>query len=136
MLAVKPIYDPALREELCALCGVALGPDSYAYFAADVNDDASKINFIIGICTFRMKGTDNVIEALAPAPGVEDEEALMIMARAVMNFMYRAGVQEVRLDACGTDRNTAEKLGFREAENMTIDLPKFYASPCKYTGSK
>lgn len=133
MLAVKPIYDPTLREELCKLCGAEYKPDSYAYFAADVNGDATKINFIIGICTFRMKGDNNVIETLKQAPGVEDEEALVIMARAVMNFMYRAGVENVRLDPAGTDRNTAEKLGFREAKDMTINLSEFYKAPCKYT---
>ena len=136
MLAVKPIYDPALREELCAHCGAASSPDLYAYFAADVTDDAAKINFIIGICTFRMKGGENVITELRCAPGVDDEEALMIMARAVMNFMYRAGVENVTLNKAGVDQNTAKKLGFLELENMTINLPEFYKAPCRYTGGK
>lgn len=133
MLAVKPIYDFNVKDELCRLCGVEHRTDSYAYFAADVNDDATKINFIIGVCVFNMKGENNVIEALRAAPGVEDEEAMIIMARAVMNFMYRAGVKKVRLNKDGTSLSTAEKLGFKESEKMTIDLAEFYKSPCKFT---
>lgn len=133
MLAIKPIYDQELSKELCSLCGVEFKSDSYAYFAADVSDDAARINHIIGVCTFRMKGDDNIIESLCSAPGVCDDEALMIMARAVMNFMYRAGVENVRLAMRATDESIAEALGFRSEENMTIKLPEFYKSPCRYT---
>ena len=51
MLAVKPVLDPAAAMELCELCQVPYKADCYTYFAADVNEDATKINHIIGVCS-------------------------------------------------------------------------------------
>lgn len=133
MLMIKPIYDTGVRDELCEMCGVPA--EGYSYFAADTDDRAEHINYIIGVCTFNMKGEDNTITALANAPGVEDEEAMMIMCRAVMNLMYRAGVGTVKMSEGAARSETAEKLGFR-APDMTIDLEKFYSAPCKYTENK
>lgn len=133
MLAVKPVMDAALAKELCELCAVPYKADSYTYFAADVNEDATKINHIIGVCTCRMKGNVNELEAVCAAPGVDDEEALIIMARTVMNFMYRCEVKRVTLDRRYTDAELAKKLGFStDGEELALDLVEFYKAPCKF----
>ena len=133
MLAVKPVMDAALAKELCELCAVPYKADSYTYFAADVNEDATKINHIIGVCTCRMKGNVNELEAVYAAPGVDDEEALIIMARTVMNFMYRCEVKRVTLDRRYTDAELARKLGFSaDGEELALDLVEFYKAPCKF----
>ena len=133
MLAVKPVLDPAVAEELCKLCEVPYKADSYTYFAADVNEDATKINFIIGVCTCRMKGSVNELEALKSAPGVDDEEALIIMARTVMNFMYRCEVKRVTMDPAYTDADLTKKLGFTPVgDELVLDLVAFYKAPCKF----
>lgn len=134
MLAVKPVLEPAAAEELCALCSVSYKADSFTYFAADVNEDATKINYIIGVCTCRMKGGVNEIEALRSAPGVDDEEALIIMARTVMNFMYRCEVKRVTIDGANTDADLPRKLGFTpDGNELAIDLVEFYKAPCKFS---
>ena len=133
MLAVKPVLDPAAAMELCELCQVPYKADCYTYFAADVNEDATKINHIIGVCTCRIKGSVNEIEALKGAPGVRDEEALIIMARTVMNFMYRCEVKRVTIDPEHTDAALIKKLGFTpEADALSLDLVAFYKAPCKF----
>lgn len=133
MLAVKPVMDAAVAKELCELCGVPFKNDSYTYFAADVNEDATKINHIIGVCTCRMKGNVNEIEAVTPAPGVDDEEALIIMARTVMNFMYRCEVKRVTIDMSCTAPELVKKLGFTpDGDEMALDLVEFYKAPCKF----
>ena len=135
MLAVKTIQDLTVAKELCEMCKVPFKADSYTYFAADVNEDATKINHIIGVCTCRMKGDLNEIEYLMPAPGVEDEEALMIMARTVMNFMYRCEVKKITVADEYTSPELARKLGFSVKEGvLSIDLVEFYKSPCKFNG--
>jgi len=134
MLAVKPVMDAAVARELCELCGVPYKADSYTYFAADVNEDATKLNFVIGVCTCRMKGNVNEIEALKAAPGVEDEEALIIMARTVMNFMYRCEVKRVTIDERFTEEGLAKKLGFTpDKDELSLDLVEFYKAPCKFS---
>jgi len=114
MLAVKPVLDPAVAEELCKLCEVPYKADSYTYFAADVNEDATKINFIIGVSTCRMKGSVNELEALKSAPGVDDEEALFIMGRQTLNFMDLTGTHEAYFEAKdGDNEHLIKWLGFR-----------------------
>lgn len=135
MLAVKPVPLPSLAEELCSFCKVPYSADSYTYFAADVNEDDTKINHIIGVCTFTMKGNVNRIEYLTPAEGIDDEEAMIIMARTVMNFMYRCEAGEVTVSDGGVSDELKRKLGFtRNGETLPIDLGEFYKAPCKYNG--
>ena len=135
MLAVKPVQDLGIANELCALCGVPYKADSYTYFAADVNEDGTKINHIIGVCTLRMKGDINEIESLMPAPGVEDEEAMLIMARTVMNFMYRCEVKSITLADGYISPELTRKLGFSLKDGKYgINLVEFYKAPCKFNG--
>ncbi|MCI9450058.1 MAG: hypothetical protein HFE30_07395 [Clostridiales bacterium] len=135
MLAVKPVHDESLCAELCALCNVLHKDGSFMYFAADVDASSIHINHIIGICLFRMKDGKNEIEVLKAAPGISDDDALIIMARTVMNFMYRCEAERVVLLRGGVSENLIDKLGFSEDSDgvLSIDLKKFYISPCKYT---
>ena len=135
MLAVKPIPETTTAKALCDFCAVPFDETSFTYFAADVNEDDTKINYIIGICTFTMKGGVNRIEYLKSADGIDDEEAMIIMARTVMNFMYRCEVERVTVSVEGVGDRMVKKLGFREeGGEYYIDLKKFYISPCKYNG--
>ena len=135
MLADKPVIDFELAKELCQLCSVNFNDDSFTYFASDVNDDATKINYIIGICTFRMKGEHNIIDFLTEVPGIDDEEAMIIMARTVMNFMYRCEVKTVYINEANVSYDMINKLGFKKSDSgYSIDLTDFYKSPCSYTG--
>lgn len=135
MLAVKPVPQAELAAGLCELTGIPYDPQAYTYFAADVNEDDTKINHIIGVCTFIMRGGVNRIEYLREAEGICDEEAMIIMARTVMNFMYRCEVDTVSVSTDGVSAHMIKKLGFREKDGeYTIDLKKFYISPCKYDG--
>ncbi len=135
MLAVKPVPEAELAAGLCELTGIPYDPQAYTYFAADVNEDGTKINHIIGVCTFIMRGGINRIECLREAAGIEDEEAMIIMARTVMNFMYRCEAEDVTVNEAGVTHDMIKKLGFREKDGKyTINLKKFYISPCKYDG--
>ena len=135
MLTVKPVPVHEIAEELCTFCNIPYSTDVYTYFAADVNEDDTKINHIIGVCTFIMKGGVNRIEYLTPAVGIDDEEAMIIMARTVMNFMYRCEADKVTVSEYGVSEEMKKKLGFiRNGEVLPIDLNEFYKSPCKYNG--
>lgn len=135
MLAVKPIPDNEISREICEHCGVPYDTESFTYFAADVNEDATKLNYIIGVCTFKMKGDVNRIEYIKEADGIDDEEAMIIMARTVMNFMYRCQVVDVGINEKNVPEDFIKKLGFRKTEKgYCINLPDFYKSPCSYTG--
>ena len=135
MLAVKPVPDMRLAEGLCELTGIPYDTSAFTYFAADVNEDDTAINHIIGVCTFTMRGGVNRIEYLKQAASIDDEEAMIIMARTVMNFMYRCEAEFVTVNESGVDADMIKKLGFKEkGGEYVIDLKKFYISPCKYNG--
>ena len=135
MLAVKPVTDIDIAREICDFCKIPFNADDFTYFAADVNEDATKLNYIIGVCTFKMKGNINRIEYLKEADGINDEEAMIIMARTVMNFMYRCQVIDVQINDNNVSSEFIKKLGFQKTdESYTINLPDFYKSPCSYTG--
>ena len=85
MLTVLPIQSKETQKELCELCGVTYNQESFAYRA---DDDG-----FIGICQFKYSNNNGYINALAYAPSVSDWEAMIIMLRATMNFMYRCGIQ-------------------------------------------
>jgi hypothetical protein len=67
---------------------------------------------------------------LRTCPGVEDEEGMMIMARAAMSFLFRCGIPTLTAaEGCG-DPVLLKKLGFVAGEDgkLTFDLQKFYTS--------
>ena len=69
------------------------------------------------------------------AEGINDEEAMIIMARTVMNFMYRCEVKRLSVNPVGVSEKFIKKLGFRKDETeYYIDLSDFYKSPCSYNG--
>ncbi len=133
MLAVKPIPDAALSRELCEMCGVGYDPAAFLYMASDVEPDLSRINRVIGICTFVISGDRREIVSIAQSPGVDDIEAMIIMVRAVMNFMYRCEVERVTLSDSAASDGMAERLGFTLHDGRySIDLNEFYKAPCKF----
>ena len=135
MLAVKPVVDLEIAREICGFCNGPFDTDSFTYFAADVNEDATKMNYIIGVCTCKIKGDVNRIEFLREAPGIDDDEAMIIMARTVMNFMYRCEVKRLGANFDGLTEKFIKKLGFKkDEEGYFIDLLDFYKSPCSYNG--
>ncbi len=135
MLAVKPVVDIDIAREICAFCNIPFDLENFTYFAADVNEDASKMNYIIGVCTCKIKGDVNRIEYLREANGVDDDEAMIIMARTVMNFMYRCEVKRLSVNPDGVSEKFIKKLGFRKDESgYFIELSDFYKSPCSYNG--
>ncbi len=133
MLVIKPVADVAIAEALCCEIGETYIKDSFTYFAADTDEIGEKINYIIGVCSFTMRSAHNEIVLLKSAPNVDDEEALIIMARAVMNFMYRCEVKTVTADENGVSERLLDKLGFtKENGKFTLNLEEYYKAPCKF----
>ncbi len=132
MLYIKPIMDKNLQRCLCEKAGIEYNDDFMAYFAAESDDCGETIKRYLGILQFSIE-KDPKLESVAQMPGVDDEEAMIIMGRAVMSFLFRdCGFDIFR---CGCDLNTdlLKKIGFR-ADNgeMTIDLAHFFDAPCRY----
>lgn len=123
MLTVKPIQSKKEQEELCALCSCEYLEEALCYRADDGD--------FIGICQLLLKNGYGYIKNLAYAPSKDDWEAMIIMLRAAMNFMYRCGIEHSYLSE-DTSETLIKFSGYRRNEDglLYLNLNKFYNTPC------
>ena len=132
MLIIKPVTDKEEQRRLCDKCGEKYEEHLMAYRAVEGEPGEEENGTLLGICQLSLKDGENEIKSLSYAPGTRDEEAMIIMARAAMSFMYRCGIKEAAISP-GTDPGLIRALGFRERDGgFFIDLEEFYKSPCSY----
>lgn len=126
MLTVFPIQSKQEQEELCALCGVEFIANAFAYRA---DDDG-----FIGICQFTFENDCGYIQNLSYAPGVVDNEAMIIMLRAAMSFMFRCGLINSYIDENATTPDLLRVSGYKldDKGKYFLDLDKFYNTPCSH----
>ena len=123
MLTVLPIQSKDTQKELCNFCGVTYNENAFSYRADDGD--------FIGICQFYFNDNNGYIDNLTYAPNVNDWEAMIIMLRAAMNFMYRCGIGLVFLNS-STDEDLLKRSGFLKNTDgeYYIDVKKFYGGSC------
>lgn len=129
MLYIRPIMDKGLQRELCERSGAIYDEDFFAYFASESNDCGETISRYLSILQFSINENAR-LETLTQMPNVDDEEAMIIMARAAMSFIYRdCGIQKLYASD-NIDASIACKLSFDQ--DKSIDLEGFFKSPCHY----
>ena len=124
MLTVLPIQSKDEQKELCLKCDVEYDIESFCYRADDGD--------FIGICQFCFDNGIGYIKNLAYAPNMDDTEAMIIMLRATMSFMYRCGLEKsILTDGCMPE-NLRNMSGYiKNADGIyTFDLKKFYGGHC------
>ena len=121
MFEVQPVRSKELQSQIAALLGCEFRSDTYAFFAGELDSDCTTVTSVIALCQFTY------------APGCERDEAVVILVRTVMNFVYRAGIPVIGFDKNAAEDSFIRALGFREVDGKyEIDLKKFYISPCGY----
>ena len=124
MFKVMAIENKAEQERLCSVCSTQFITDSFAYATYDVESADDITGEIIAVCQFSFMGK-TVIHALSPAPGREEDEAVLILGFAVLEFLRRCGFQSVTADKTAFTLHTALRLGFMSTgEEYTLDLTK------------
>lgn len=134
MFQVQPIRDRELQSDIAAVLGCDFFENTYAFFAGELSEDATTITSIIGMCQFTLDPENSIIRSIAYAPGCENDEAVFILVRTVMNFIFRADIPVVSITEAAAPIEFIKSLGFRQNESCEwqIDLKKFYRSPCHY----
>ena len=124
MLTVLPIQSKDEQKELCEKCNVEFIENAFAYRADD--------NGFIGICQFTFANNVGYIKHLMCPKGVTDNEAMIIMLRAAMNFMYRCGLEDSYIDKNGVNETLLKASGYKLNENglYYLNLFKFYNTSC------
>ena len=126
MLTVLPIQSKDEQRELCEICGVEFLENAFAYRA----DDGG----FIGICQFIFDNNCGYIKNLSYAPNVEDNEAMIIMLRAAMSFMFRCGLTDSYIEENATTPTLLRVSGYKlnDESKYYLDLDKFYNTPCSH----
>jgi len=134
MFVVKPVQDKNIQEELCKVCGCTYLPADFAYFAANLNDDGSKLLGILGICQFSIIEDRGLLHNLTPFPQTFDEEVMTIMVRTVMEFIHRCQGKALVLAPDAMEADFARRIGFTPGTDglMQINLVEFFQSPCHF----
>ena len=129
MLIIKPIQDKEYQKEVCELCGFNYDPLTFAY--SEKEDD-----ILIAGCQFDILGKEAVISDFGMVKTAkEDIEALIILGRAVLNFMELSGAEVCTYKASDSNTdNYAKMLGFSLNDGKyTIVLKGLFDSKCKHS---
>lgn len=110
MLVIKPVQEKEKQKDICKKCGVQYLPECFAYSA--VVDD-----ILTGVCQFSMIKGYGEMFTLRCVPDISDDEALFIMARAMMSFVEKCGVTEVICYKDSADEALIKQLGFKETDS-------------------
>ena len=136
MLVIRRIYDKSLQEKLCLESGSRYNERAFAYFAANGSFDGNDIviDSYIGVLQFTIDMGGGYIETLSTVKGVSDDEALIIMTRAAMEYMDSIDLPYVYIDEDAADPFLIDRMGFKRDMHgeYSIDLGRFYQSPCEY----
>lgn len=133
MFAVKPLPDKELQKSICEMLGITYIEESFAYFAADLNEDGTAIEGLIGLLQFTMKEETGEILSLTPFPEKEEDEAMIIMERASMSLMWRSGMKQMIMKETAGPEAVLKRSGLPKIDGVyTVDLDKFFDSPCHY----
>lgn len=111
MLKILPIQTKEEQKKLCDLCSVTYRPECLAYSAYD--DE----NFV-GIAQFKFSDKKVFLTDIKNADGVEDEEALFIMGRGLLNYTDLVGIHDAFLESYEKiSPSLAMRIGFFPDEN-------------------
>ena len=136
MLIIKKVLDLDLKNELCERCEVPNYENSMAYLAIESETVEALEYTELALLQFSLKGSIAYINQITTFPGIVDNEALIIMSRAAMEFMHRRmGINTLKYeDNPYTMEILIKTLGFRRDNDgvYSIDLAKFFEEPCKF----
>ena len=106
MLEILAVQSKEKQKEICEICGVEYKCEAFAY-AAYVDEE------LVGVSQFGIKGKNGYLYDLKEAPGTDDEDALFIMGRALLNFLDLAKVHDVYIDdTADIVRKRSARIGF------------------------
>lgn len=130
MLHISPIQDKSQQEALAGIFHAAYDADAFAYLAADDEIDGT-VDHLIGFMQFRLCDTFAAVSDLCEADGIDDAEAMQIMARAAFAFVSRIGIGEVRVAKTGVDAELMKIMKMEDrGEYWALDLVKYFATKC------
>ena len=127
MLIVKPILEKDMQAEICKECGALYDAD---LLACSAYDDGK----LIGFCQFALSGSTAILTDLRPKIGVDDFEAMFILARGTLNYIDLCGIHLARCAADAGNLTLIRAIGFKEiGKNLfEMDLTDEFNGKCSH----
>ena len=106
MLKILPIQTKDEQEKLMTLCSIPFRPEALAY-AAYVEDT------LVGGAQFTLSGGICRLLDIRSPEGVDDDEALFIMGRGLLNFVDLCGIHDAyAINEGNMDKKLLARIGF------------------------
>jgi len=122
MLKILKIQDKSEQEQLCSTCGVPYVAHHMAY-RIEVDEQT------IGIATFFMGAKAGYLVQLCTIPGREDDNALFIAGRGVLDFMERCGAHEAFAIGSPCSDSLLREIGFTLEDDLwSMDISEFFTT--------
>ena len=132
MFVVKPIAEKKEQKKICEMLSVPYKANTLSYYAANLAPDRETITEMIGICQFTVGDIGQILTLSCPTAFIEDE-AMIVLCRAVMYFMHRIGIKKAEIFPDAGPAALLSKTGFLLRDNIyEMELEAFYMAPCKY----
>jgi len=121
MFKVTSVENKELQLAICNEIGVENADNSFAYAAFEVADDGETVLSPIAICEFSFIGGCR-IHHLTPMQGHEDDEAVLILGFAVIDFFRRCGFETL---TATINEKYALRLGFvHDGDTFLLNLKR------------
>ncbi len=132
MFVVRPIAEKDEQKKICSTLSVPYIANALSYYAANLAPDRDTVTEIIGICQFTVGEIGQILTLGCPSAFTEDE-AMIVLCRAVMFFMHRVGIKNAVMLPDAGPAEVLSKTGFVLRDQIYhMDLDAFYKAPCKY----
>ncbi len=128
MLQMKPVPTREEQIRLLGLCGIEYRESHFVYQALDDGRP-------IGAAQFDIQGKHAVLDDIRQVAGTaEDREAMIILGRAVLNFLDLCGVETVGYTTSDpAQRRLALMIGFREKDGtLSVSLTGLFETHCRH----
>ncbi|MDY3846046.1 MAG: hypothetical protein SOZ62_03960 [Eubacteriales bacterium] len=110
MLEIKPIQSKEIQKELAENSGTEFIPDAFAYSAYEGDK-------FLGMSQFTINEGYAYIINISYADGTQDEEAMFIMGRAVLNFLDLCNVSVCKISDTAATETLIRKIGFKKGDD-------------------
>lgn len=132
MFVVRPIEEREEQKKICSALSIPYIAGALSYYAANLAPDRETVTEIIGICQFTVGDVGEIL-TLSCSPAFIEDEAMIVLCRAVMYFMHRVGIKDAVMLPDAGPTEILSKTGFVLQDHIYhMDLEAFYQAPCRY----
>jgi len=108
MFKIEPIQDKARQKELCDLFEIKYIEGLFGYYMFDYEKGSP-----MGVTQFEINGESGYINDIKEYKGLNDTEAMFILARQTMNFIDFCGAHICYANPSGADERLLSSVGFK-----------------------